>query len=611
MGIAKVKSVIHESFDKFNIHLEEPVDGSLQLMVEQITDPKAGIALPYLQVYLDMLYRVTYRKKYGKEGTEEQLPPLEITRSDITTLGRIGNVLEKFLMQQTAELNTLLRSEYSGFPENGIELILDPFATDDGTKRPLHYNRSGDQIELDASVQAVLPKLPVGSLTRAIELMDQARILRIREDTMELAHDSLAAVVDRKRTDEQRKLQDLRRRLTNGYDEFQKTGVHLNAKQLASFEEYLPKLQLTDELTSFIKKSEEATRQEAEAERMREQQEQQSKHHKKLARVRGVLLTLVAIFAGGAVLFAMKSTKNYKDASVKGEKLTKTLDTIQMQQDSIENILIQVNQQLGRMDSVVDGHFKEQYKIEIQKSVITLKSLVSNDTISDEEMLRNHASAVTFLTTSYVDDNGNYGGKEEKFAMGQDVYVYARIDPRKPVELLQLKWMGPDQKIVGSPVYQEVDSALTKRRFVASAKFELPGRYQARLYNSAGKEIGQANFVISERPRSVLSVSEFKIVESVSGGKPGRETKRFASGKTVYFWGRIICPVSKAIVVVEIIYPSGNKEPIKYEVALNTNPGYMLWDGKGFGETGNYRIRILDDRGNELLESGFEIYSNR
>jgi hypothetical protein len=37
----------------------------------------------------------------------------------------------------------------------------------------------------------------------------------------------------------------------------------------------------------------------------------------------------------------------------------------------------------------------------------------------------------------------------------------------------------------------------------------------------------------------------------------------------------------------------------------------MLWDGKGFGETGNYRIRILDDRGNELLESGFEIYSNR
>ncbi len=614
MGIAKVKTVIQDSFDTFNIHLEEPKEDTVQFMVEQITDPKTGIALPYLQVYLDMLYRVTYRKKYGKEGTEEALPSLDIMRQDIASLGRIDNVLEKFLLQQTAELNGVLHTEFPAFPVNGIQMILDVFATEDGTKRPLNYVRNGEQIELDTAVQKVLPSFPDGSLSRALELLEQARILRMREDTIELAHDSLAAIIDRKRTDEQRQMQELRRRLVNAYEEFQKTGVYLNAKQLAAFEEFLPKLQLTDEVLQFIRNSDDHVRHEAEADRQRQQQEQESKHHKKLARIRGILLALVAIFAGGVVLFAIWSQRNLTKANVAIENynaqsalLVAQMDTTKSQQDSIENILTQVNQQLVRMEAVANGDVPN-YRIEIQKSILTLKSLISQDTISKEELAQ-HASVQDLFTTTGVNDQDKPGPPARTFGVREEVFLFAHIETKQHRELLQVKWFGRDGKIVGDPTYLEIEeTANGVAPMSASARFDVSGPHEVRLYNSLGAEIGGTKFDITDVQPSPLQVSspgDFKIVSSVIKNVPGDEEQKFRAGSTVYYWGRIYCPVPSDFITVQITEPNGEQWERKHDINMNTNPGYMIWSAKGFDQTGVYHVRVLNSQGGVMVEKQF------
>ena len=51
-----------ESFNKFNITVEPPPDERNQQIIDNISSAKSGIALPYLQVYLDMLYREDFAK---------------------------------------------------------------------------------------------------------------------------------------------------------------------------------------------------------------------------------------------------------------------------------------------------------------------------------------------------------------------------------------------------------------------------------------------------------------------------------------------------------------------------------------------------------------------
>ncbi len=617
MGIAKVQSVIQDSFDTFNIHLEEPKQDLLKFMTDQISDPKTGIALPYLQVYLDMLYRETYRKKYGKESAKETLPRLDITRQDIASLGRMSNVLEKFLTQQNAELTEVLKKEYPSFPTNGIQLVLDPFATDEGTKRPVNYVRKGELLTLDPEISKSMPNLPEGSLARAIELLELARILRVREDTIELAHDSLAKIVDQKRTDEQRQLQNIRRRLTNAFEEFQKTGLYLNDKQLASFDEYIPKLGLTEEQQKFIHDSETDITRQASEERNRQHQEQEAKQQKKLARTRGVLLTVALVFAAGAVLMFLKSQANLKEARKWNDALGKMsmesvarADTLRLQQDSIQNILTQVDQQLVRMDAVINGDGSNQ-KIEIQKVYVTLKSLMSNDTMSEKEIFEEYASVREFETRPTMLSESTEVEPTSEFKSGQDVNAWARILMRKPGELLQAKWFGPDGKIIGSPVYGNSkvikNGSKTDTVFSVISRFDMPGTYEVKLYNGAGREIDSRQFSVTDEKPSGVTVAEgnFKIVNSVIDKKPGREMSKFRAGSTVYYWARIHCPLENDFIVVQIEMPDGNKWEKKHGINLNTGTGYLVWNAKGFSLAGPYKARILNSSGVEIAAKEF------
>ncbi|MCB0588203.1 MAG: ATP-binding protein [Phaeodactylibacter sp.] len=254
MNAAKVKTVLTSSFEQFNIALEKPEEESLQLIIDNISAGKSGIQLPYFQAYLDMLYREDYHRTYGEEERGEKLPPLEFSRQEIKAFGSIEHVLEKFLHQQQASIQQLLARKYPGFPDGAVREILDAFVTEEGTKRPIGYCRREESKEVlpEEPALSLLPPLATAALSDCVELLEQSRLIRFSDNIMELAHDSLAALIDEQRTSEQRQLNEAKRRIQGNYLDYCQTGEFLSRKQLNAYEDYLPQLTLDKEILQYI-----------------------------------------------------------------------------------------------------------------------------------------------------------------------------------------------------------------------------------------------------------------------------------------------------------------------------------------------------------------------
>ena len=297
MNNARVLEVLEKSFDKFNIALEAPAADLRQAIIDNVSAGKSGIQLPYLQVYLDMLYREDYRREYGER--EEELPPLEFTRQEIADFGKIDDVLDKFLREQTTALQAELAAAHPGLPANAVRLTLDAFVTEDGTKRPVFLQALEGELRPEAPFQALFPEISPPVLTDCLRRLEQSRLLRITENSAELAHDSLAALIDQQRTDEQRQLNEVKRRLAAAQLEHEKTGVWPTERQLLSMEEFLPKIRLAPHLQQFVQDSY------AEVERLkgaaqRRQEQELAETRKRLRIVRGLLvLALLAVLAAG------------------------------------------------------------------------------------------------------------------------------------------------------------------------------------------------------------------------------------------------------------------------------------------------------------------------
>ncbi len=281
MNLNKVRKVITQSFAKFNMHIEEPIEENLDLMVDNIAGGDGIIDLPYLQIYLDMLYQQDYADTYGEQGVDEKLPKLDITREEIEKLGRIDTVLSGFLDRRMRAHYVYLRKNYKGFPKRGVSHVLDQMATDKGTKKPISYKIENELLIPEFS-DDLLEEVDKVALSELINRLSDDRIVRINPDTFELAHDSLAAIVAERRTDQDKQLQFQRRRILNAYDEFVAGGQasFLTNEQLIAFAPFLDKINLDKEHLSFIEKSREKVKfvvEEKRAQRQRELDERDAK----------------------------------------------------------------------------------------------------------------------------------------------------------------------------------------------------------------------------------------------------------------------------------------------------------------------------------------------
>ncbi|MDX1941927.1 MAG: hypothetical protein SFU99_15300 [Saprospiraceae bacterium] len=337
MNNTKVRDVVQQSFARFNIFLEniEETDAEgnqkdlLQLMIDNLSEQKSSIQLPYLQVYLDMLYREDFVRTYGRERQDDELPPLNLTRQEIQDFGQIENVLEKFLREQETAIQVQLSQEHRDVPPQIVHQILDAFVSEEGTKRPIRFERVNKNIILEAKIQELLPSLPEYLLTDCLEALEHNRLLRFTDENIELAHDSLADLIDRQRSDQQRQLNEIKRRLRNNFIEFQQTKEFLTRKQLNVYEEFLPQIQLDEELQKFIQES----RQYVEA----KEQEEIARQKRELRRTRQFLIVVSLVAAVALGLFVWALQLQQKAVQATKELTQRVIENYQTNAESLKN----------------------------------------------------------------------------------------------------------------------------------------------------------------------------------------------------------------------------------------------------------------------------------
>lgn len=175
--------------------VEEPK--TVGLILENNRSTGNTFQLPYLQVYLDRLWRL--------ENEKAPEPPVWITPALVDEVGRIDDVLEVFLAEQKKNIRDRLNAD----EKPAVSLILEAFVTFEGTRREHRL----------ASLEEAT-HLPVTLLVRLLAELERTRLVRREEDTYELAHDSLAKVIDKGRSAEQRQINDIIRRLKDAHREY-------------------------------------------------------------------------------------------------------------------------------------------------------------------------------------------------------------------------------------------------------------------------------------------------------------------------------------------------------------------------------------------------------
>ncbi len=609
MGPTKVKNVIRSSFEKFNIHLAEPKEELLETMVQNISDPRSGITLPYLQVYLDMIYRDKYKKQFPA-GSDIHFPKIEITNTEIASIGKIDNVLERFLEDQVRELHDQLAAKYKNVPSNVVQTLLDVFVSDEGTKRPISYTQNGTVIALTDPAAAGASQIPPDMLREMLDSMQQDRILRRTDDHFELAHDSLALIIDGKRSEYQRQLQNVRKRLMNAFDEYNKTGAFLNQRQLASFEEYLPYLGLSTEIKTFLTKCEEDVVKRAADEKDRLQAENQILQQKKLARTRKTWLVVATILGATAGVMAYQATTKADKLNDEKIKLAEQTTISEQKADSIKTILTQVDGQFGRMDSIVRGELAD---VELGMTVIKLKSLVKGKH-ANLVQANLYLSMISMVTSAKPGQPLSESRDEKVFTPSSDVHVIMHMKTPLSKEYIQVKWWK-DSIMLGDPIFIRVASGEGNEAWISSVmNIKENGNYRVEVYNSLGVKVASKDLKVegqSESESSLSSKDNFFTTTNldVSKSNPGVHQTTFKVNEPIHYFARIYCPVDYDNIKVVMIDQDGksiwNGDKERHDIAKNTNPGYRIWGANVIKEAGTYYIKLVNRKGTEI--GGFEI----
>ncbi len=610
MGPGKVKSVISSSFDKFNIHLAEPKEELLDLMVSNINDPKAGITLPYLQVYLDMLYRDVHKRKFKTEESEG-FPHLDITKADIDSLGRIDNVLERFLEDQTKVLQSKLEATYGEVNPRFIQTILNVFVTDEGTKNPVTYTMDGENIVLAEEASMFLGNIPPEIIRDIILTLHSDRILRKDNKTIELAHDSLALVIHRRKSESDRLLQNMRRRVLNAYEEYKKTGAYLNRKQLSAFDQFRSQIALTPELEKFLDDCEtEIVRIENE-EQNRLIEESNREQEKKLARVRIMLFSVIGLLViGAATAIAILSVKKNRQLNEENDKLALEKQISNAKADSIKNIIDLVDHQINKLDSTLSGDLP---KFQMPKHLIALKSLVRNKKMTDDEMKANYISVVAMRPMDSQEDDGN--NDEVPVLHSKSVFLALKLITPRPKEFIQVNWIRGDSNEIINSSFLEVEAQKDSTTLWVGLNntFKEVGKFTAEVLNSQGVTVGRKKFIIADVPvkEDQVGFTEYSVLITSSkrpslDQPPVMETT-FAMGRPLWFWLRINSP-KEEIITVELQDDNGEVLEVnrrKFTTEINTDKGSRYFNTMRLYKPGPHYIRVLNSRGFEL--EGFVI----
>lgn len=296
MNLDKVRQVI-EGIDQnpnTNVSLagsDEEKAEFTELLFKKIQGEEKGlfIQLPYLQVFLDKLYRqITGDEHFQQEA--------QLSLSELQKIGDIGNVLRDFLEEQVIRIAKKFKMK-----DESLWKILSPFATLEGTKEPLSEEMLQEKLNPDLRPLT----------TQAIQAFENARILRYSEkdELYEITHDTLAKQIAAKRSDEDIAILEIERLIANqlafGRDLFSK-------RQIDVILPYLDKLSLDKEETHLIQESQKEI----------EKQEIAKKRRNRTIRI-GVTVFVVLLLALSiwAVLQSIEANRQTKLAKEQTDKV--------------------------------------------------------------------------------------------------------------------------------------------------------------------------------------------------------------------------------------------------------------------------------------------------
>ncbi|MEM1215143.1 MAG: AAA family ATPase [Bacteroidota bacterium] len=302
MNLAKVKTVLTSlgELDNSAIRL---APGEADALGEEVfarirgKQKSLSIPLPYLQVFLDKLYR-----SITQDETRQAVATFNLAA--LYKLGNIDDVLRDFLDEQVLQIaqDQQVQSEV-------VWDLLSPFVTLEGTKEPLSA----------ADLQQRSSELPPERVDALLQALVRGRILRYREEAerYEVAHDSLAKQINAKRSDEEVALLEVRRLIRSQVSIKAAAREYFSGKQLDFMAEFLPKLVLHAEEEAWIAASETRRRELADA--AAREQEKKLTEARKRARTLGALLVLAVLALVGAGLSYWQAQQAKEDALAQKE----------------------------------------------------------------------------------------------------------------------------------------------------------------------------------------------------------------------------------------------------------------------------------------------------
>ena len=283
MSRDNLHKVVAGSCRVHDIPLADGAAGVDQILDNVLAD-RAGIHMPYVQVYLHMLYREALRRQYpaGSEQAEETLP-VYFDGAVIRGVGPIADVLRRYLKEQDEEILQNLKSRGLDPPEDLVRRVLDPFVSEEGTKTPVFYQVAPDGTTLlQGKAAGRLSRLSPALVAACLGELEDARILRRSETDYELAHDLLAAIVAGQRSAALQQERDAYNSIEAGYREHVQARAkgeeaYFDRKRLNRLEPFLDRITLEPAWTEFL----DASR--AEAERLEKAETERTARELRLA----------------------------------------------------------------------------------------------------------------------------------------------------------------------------------------------------------------------------------------------------------------------------------------------------------------------------------------
>jgi len=242
MRSTTVKKVIFDSCEYFNITLAEPEKNTTQMI--KALSKYGDVKLPYLQVYLDQLWRKDFERTYP-DGyhKNEGFIPLTFTTEEIAEFGEIKDVMQRFLLEQKKNYQDKVKDIFPQASDNLFGGILDCFVNDHGSKMPNAYYIDNGFYRFKKKAPKLLTTVDKKILKFTLDFLQNSQILRNEGNAFELTHDILARLIDKQRDAKQQRLNGIR--VMIGL--YKKTNDPIPYDLVKSWERYIEQLNLKED----------------------------------------------------------------------------------------------------------------------------------------------------------------------------------------------------------------------------------------------------------------------------------------------------------------------------------------------------------------------------